>query len=188
MCFFIYPQCDRCRWPEINNISGVKLCDAFEKLAHDPRTRVAVSAPDPSPDELSNWRCLGLYTFVRANGANYEIWMQRECLRWGPELGSHLCAHCEERDARLNAAFQLAADQLAEQADHANLQASVTGSLLGLDPAIQEPVHQGLGFDPLETVVETNVDWETLMGPSPLRSWCAMEAKQPSLCPSSVGQ
>ena len=139
---------------------------------------MALFGSEPSPNDLAEWRCLDTYTFARANGANYEIWMQRECLRWGPELGSHLCRHCKERDARLEAAWDLAAHDLAQRSDAVEFRAPVAVPLLQQSPTSLAHTHPNTSFDPSETDIETNIDWERLMGPSPLRMWSAMETEQ----------
>ncbi|KAF7194411.1 hypothetical protein HII31_04216 [Pseudocercospora fuligena] len=61
-------------------------------------------------EDLTSWQCLGLYTFVRADGGSYEIYMARDCARWSANPGPFLCKYCKEKqqqlDALLNVDFQ----------------------------------------------------------------------------------
>ncbi|KAM3423488.1 hypothetical protein BST61_g916 [Cercospora zeina] len=158
MCFILYPQCDRCRWPEIGNVRGVKLCETFEKVVLHRNKRVAYAGEDPSPHNLADWRCLGLYTFIRASGSQYDIWMSRECLRFAPEQVPYLCQHCKDRDAQLNAAFGLLADDTANWAEYVNFDAPCFG-FVEQAAAPDVPASGPASINPAELETVSNKNW-----------------------------
>ncbi|PPJ57092.1 hypothetical protein CBER1_00464 [Cercospora berteroae] len=182
MCFILYPECDRCRWPEIGNIRGVKLCETFEKVVLDRDRRVAYAGENPSPQNLADWRCLGLYTFIRANGPQYDIWISRDCLRFSPEQVPYLCQHCKERDAELTAAFGLLADNPIDWADCVNLDAPVFG-FVNQAAAVAGPAQPATTFDPAELETVSNMNWENLAqpGPSTRNSAVIADAQKPAV-------
>lgn len=86
------------------------LCEPFKLSVATKESREAFGRSQMAAEDLTSWQCLGLYTFVRADGGSYEIYMARDCARWSANPGPFLCKYCKEKqqqlDALLNDEFQ----------------------------------------------------------------------------------
>ena len=103
MCFFLYSECNICRWPDLGRLRGVVLCEPFKLSVATKESREAFGRSQMAAEDLTSWQCLGLYTFVRADGGSYEIYMARDCARWSANPGPFLCKYCKEKQQQLNA-------------------------------------------------------------------------------------